>query len=59
MQLEHLLNLSFVTGICPSVLKTAKVVPVFKKDSKLDYSSYRPISLLLEKHIQKIVYFSQ
>ena len=40
MQLEDLLNLSFVTGICPSVLKTAKEVPVFKKDSKLDYSSY-------------------
>ena len=51
MQLEDLLNLSFVTGICPSLLKTAKVVPDFKKDSKLDYSSYRPISLLLEKRI--------
>ena len=29
-----------------SVLKTAKEVPVFKKDSKLDYSNYRSISLL-------------
>ena len=29
-----------------SVLKTAKVVPVFKKDSKSDYSHYGPISLL-------------
>ena len=33
----------FMTGVFPSVLKTAKVVPVFKKDSKLDYSNYRPI----------------
>ena len=32
--------------VFPSVLKTAKVVTVFKKDSKLDYSNYHPISLL-------------
>ena len=43
-QLSDLLNLSFTTGVFPSVLKTAKVV--FKKDSKLDYSNYGPISLL-------------
>ena len=35
-----------MTGVFPSVLKTAKVDPVFKKDSKLDSSNYRPISLL-------------
>ena len=35
-----------MTCIFPSVLKIAKVVPVFKRDSKLDYSNYRPISLL-------------
>ena len=29
-----------------SVLKTAKVVPVLKKDLKLYYSRYHPISLL-------------
>ena len=45
-QLADLFNLSFMTGVFPSVLKTAKVVPVFKKDSKLDYSNYCPISLL-------------
>ena len=31
-QLADLFNLSFLTGVFPSVLKTAKVVPVFKKD---------------------------
>ena len=31
MQLADLFNFSFVTGIFQSVLKTAKVVPVFKK----------------------------
>ena len=35
-----------MTGVFPSVLKTEKVVPVFKKDSKLNYNNYCPISLL-------------
>ena len=41
-------NLSFMTGVFPSVLKTANVVSVFKKDSKLDHGNYRLISLLLK-----------
>ena len=45
-QLADLFNLSFMTGIFPSVLKTAKVVPVFKKDSKLNYSNYHPTSVI-------------
>ena len=47
-----------MTGVFPSVLKTAKVVPVFKKDSKLDYSNYRPISVLpnIEKILEKLMY---
>ena len=47
-----------MTGVFSSVLKTAKVVPVFKKETKLDYSNYRPISLLLniEKILQKRMY---
>ena len=32
-------NLSFIAGVFPSVLKAAKAVPVFKKDSKLDYGN--------------------
>ena len=47
-----------MTGVSPSVLKTAKVVPVFKKYSKLNYSNYRPISLLsnIEKILEKLMY---
>ena len=47
-----------MTGVFPSVLKIAKVVPVFKKDSKLDYSNYRPISWLsnFEKILEKLMY---
>ena len=61
-QLADLFKLSFITGIFPSVLKTTNVFPVFKKDSKLYYSNYRPISLLsnveiiLEKHMYKRLY---
>ena len=56
-QLANLFNLSFKTGVSPSVLKTAKVIPIFKKDSKLDYSNYRPISLLsnMEKILEKLM----
>ena len=47
-----------MTGTFPSVLKIAKVVPVFKNDSKLDYSNYCPISLLsnIEKILEKLMY---
>ena len=41
------------SSVFPSVLKTAKVIP----DSKLDYSNYRPISLLsnIEKILEKLM----
>ena len=58
-QLADLFNLSFMTSVFPSQLKTAKVIPVFfKKDSKLDYSNYCPISLLsnIEKILEKLMY---
>ena len=41
-----------MNGVFPLVLKIAKVVPVFKKDSKLDYINSHPISLL--SNIEKI-----
>ena len=47
-----------MTGVFPSVLKTAKVVPVFKKDFKLDYSNFCPISLKsnIGKILEKLMY---
>ena len=56
-QLAGFFNLSFTTGVFPSVLKTTKVVPLFKKNSKLDYSNYCPISLLsnIEKTFEKFM----
>ena len=48
--------MSFTSGVFPSALKLAKVIPVHKKDSKLDFSNYRPISLLsnLDKLLEKL-----
>ena len=45
-----------MTGVFPCALKTAKVVPVFKKDSKLNYCNYCPISLLsnIEKYLKDL-----
>ena len=47
-----------ILGVFPSALKLVKVVPVHKKDSKLDFSNYRPISLLsnLDKILEKLMY---
>ena len=57
-QLVHLFNLSFSPGVFPSLLKMARVVPIFKEDSELEYQNYRPISLLsnIEKILKKLMH---
>ena len=57
-QLSDTFNMSFSTRQFPSVLKIAKVIPIHKKQSKVDYTNYRPISLLsnIEKIIAKLMY---
>ena len=52
IQLADLFNISFFSSSFPSVLKTTKVVPAFKKGSKLDCCNYLPISLLT--NVEKI-----
>ena len=56
--LEYIFNLSLTTGTVPNSLKTAKVVPLFKKGDVFTMSNYRPISLLsiFNKILEKIVY---
>ena len=46
-----------MTGVFLSVGKSPKVVPVFKKDSNLDFRNYHPISLLsnIEKILEKLM----
>ena len=42
----HIVNLSILTETVPAELKRAKVVPIFKKGSRLDPGNYRPVSIL-------------
>lgn len=44
--ISKLVNESFINSKFPTLLKTAKVLPLYKKGDKLDCSNYRPISLL-------------
>lgn len=44
--LTSLVNASFESGVFPSALKAAKVIPIFKKGDPLEPSNYRPISIL-------------
>ena len=57
-QLSDTFKMSFSTVQFPTVLIIAKVFPIHKKQSKVDYTNYRPISLLsnIEKIIEKLMY---
>ena len=56
--LEKVLNLSISSGIYPSNLKTAKVIPIFKNGDSKSINNYRPISVLstLNKIFEKNLY---
>jgi hypothetical protein len=56
--LETIFNASLSTGIVPTSLKLAKVIPVFKKGLQNCLNNYRPISLLsiFNKILEKLVY---
>ena len=57
-QLAILFNQSFSSSIFPSVLKTSKIIPIYKKGSKVECSNYRPISLLsnIDKILERLIY---
>ena len=57
-QFADLFNLSFTTGSFPTLLKTVKVIPIHKQESKLDYTNYCLISLLsnLDKILEKLMH---
>ena len=62
-----IINQSISTGSYPENLKLAKVIPIFKKNDKLEINNYRPISVLpvISKvfenvmHTQLLEYFTE
>ena len=44
--LAFIINKSLSSGIVPDLWKISKVTPLYKSDSKSDFSNYRPISVL-------------
>ena len=56
--LLHIFNTSFKEGTFPSRMKTAKVIPIYKKGKHTDVNNYRPISLLpsLSKCLERIMH---
>ena len=56
-QLTDIFNIPFSTGVFSTIFKLAKIVLVHKKDSKLDFSNYPPISLLsnIEKILERLI----
>ena len=41
--INHIVNLSIITETVPMGFKLAKVVPLFKKGSRVDAGNYRPV----------------
>ena len=56
--LEKIFNLSLKSGVYPQKLKTAKVIPIYKKGDPTQVSNYRPISILntINKIFEKILH---
>ena len=44
--ITHIVNLSIRSATVPQGLKLAKVIPLYKKGSRLEVGNYRPVSLL-------------
>jgi len=56
--LEYIFNISLNSEKVPTKMKTATIIPVFKKGKTDSMSNYRPISLLsiFDKLLEKIVH---
>ncbi len=53
-----IVNLSIATAQIPQDFKTARVIPLHKKNSKLEAGNYRPVSILviLSKTLERVIY---
>ena len=54
----HIINLSIEQNSVPNDLKSARVVPLFKKNKRCDVGNYRPVSVLsvVSKILERAVY---
>ena len=54
----HIINMSITNETVPKSFKDAKVIPLFKKGSRLDPGNYRPVSVLsvLSKILERAVH---
>ena len=55
--LRHIIIMSIISGLFPKELKKAKVIPIHKKNSKVDPGTYRPVSILsfISKIFERVV----
>ena len=56
--LVHIMNLSILSGVFPSEMKIARVVPLFKSGDPTIFSNYRPVSVLplFSKILERLMY---
>ena len=48
----------FATGVFPTELKVANVVPIYKSNDEMIFSTYRPVSVIpvLSKLLERLMY---
>ena len=58
LPLTHIMNLSICSGIFPSPMKIARVIPLFKSGDSTLFSNYRPVSVLplFSKILERLMY---
>ena len=53
----YIFNLYINTGIFPDILKTSKLIVIYNKYNRCDYSNYRPINITSQfyKNVEKLI----
>jgi hypothetical protein len=56
--LAHIVNLSIIQDSVPDDLKSARVIPLYKKSVKTEVENYRPVSILsiISKILERVIY---
>ena len=56
--IAHIINLSLITGVEPNDLKSACVVPLFKKNDNTETGNHRPVSILsiVSRVLERVIY---